>query len=116
MSIKDIIKGKKEWRAHIERVKSLPKDYQIAYEEIQKYLYKVGPTELMNGIDLLVGIVDLFEEGALAGKGVLEVTGRDVAMFCDELIKDSETNADKCQETIDKSFNNAMKKSMNKIK
>lgn len=34
MGIQDIIKGKKEWRAHVERVKSLPKDYQIVYKEI----------------------------------------------------------------------------------
>lgn len=116
MSIKDIIKGKKEWRAHIERVRTLPKDYQIVYEEIQKYLYKVGPTELTEGIDLLVGIVDLFEEGAAVGKKVLEVTGSDVAAFCDDLIKDSKTNADICQETVDKQVNNAMKKAIDKIK
>lgn len=61
MGIKDIIKGKKEWRAHVARVKSLPKDYQIVYKEIQKYLYKVGPAELNEGIDLLSGIVDFFE-------------------------------------------------------
>lgn len=116
MSIKDIIQEKKEWRAHMERVKSLPKDYQIVYGEIQKYLYKVGPDELMNGIELLVGIVDLFEEGVLVGKKVLEVTGHDVAVFCDELIKDSNTNADMYQEIADKSVNNAMKKAIHKIK
>ena len=90
MSIKDIIKAKKEWRAHMARVKMLPKDYQIVYKEIQKYLHKVGPVELKYGIDLLVGVVDLFEEGAILGKSVLQVTGKDVAAFCDDLIKDTE--------------------------
>ena len=94
MSIQDIIQGKKEWREHMSRVKKLPKDYQIVYKEIQKYLYKVGPVELTEGIDLLSGLVDLFEEGAAFGKGVLEITGSDVATFCDDLIKDSETYAD----------------------
>lgn len=88
MGIKDVIEGKKEWRAHVARVKELPKDYQIVYHEIQKYLYKVGPVELSDGIDLLSGIIDLFEEGAARGKAVLEVTGSDVAAFCDGLIKD----------------------------
>ncbi|GAA0069907.1 hypothetical protein UT300003_14300 [Clostridium sardiniense] len=69
MGIQDIIKGKKEWRAHMARVKALPKDYQIVYKEIQKYLFKVGPVELNEGIGLLSGIVDLFEEGAALGKG-----------------------------------------------
>ncbi len=91
---KDIIEGKKEWRAHVARVKTLPKDYQIVYKEIQKYLFKVGPVELSNGIGLLTGIVDFFEEGVAHGKSVLEVTGEDVASFCDDLIKDSKTHLD----------------------
>ncbi len=94
MSIQDIIEAKKEWRAHMARVKALPQEYQVVYKEIQKYLYKVGPIDLFEGIGLLSEMVDLFEEGAALGKGVLEVTGRDVAAFCDELIKDSKTYAD----------------------
>lgn len=94
MGIQEIIEGKKEWRAHVTRVKTLPKDYQIVYKEIQKYLFKVGPVELMEGIWLLSGIVDLFEEGSALGKGVLDVTGSDVATFCDNLIKDSEAYSD----------------------
>ena len=73
------------------RVKALPQDYQIVYKEIQNYLFKVGPVGLTGmlgragseasdqteGTGLLSGIIDLFEEGAALGKGVLEVTGRD---------------------------------------
>ena len=91
MSIQDMIKGKREWRAHMARVKALPETYQFVYKEIQKYLFKVGPVALNEGTGLLSGIVDLFEEGVASGKGVLEVTGRDVAAFCDDLIKDSKT-------------------------
>lgn len=110
MNIKEIIEGKKEWRAHVSRVKGLPKDYQIVYLEIQKYLFKVGPNDLTEGIGLLSGIVDLFEEGALLGKAVLEVTGSDVAKFCDDLIKDSKTYMDSYQDAIDKKINKAIKK------
>lgn len=88
MSLQDIIEGKKEWRAHMARVKALPEDYRIVYKELQKYLFKVGAAELENGIDPLAGIVDLFEESAAAGKSVLEVTGPDVAAFADALITD----------------------------
>ena len=116
MRIQDIIEGKKEWRAHVTRVKGLPKDYQIVYKEIQKYLYNVGPIELTNGIGLLSGIIDLFEEGAAFGKGVLEVTGSDVAAFCDDLIKDSKTYADLYQESVDQKVNKAMKKVTDKTK
>ena len=100
MRIQDIIEGKKEWRAHMARVNSLPNDYQIVYKEIQKYLFKVGPVELTEGTGLLAGIVDLFEEGVARKKGVLEVTGNDVAAFCDELIKDSKTYADIYQTSV----------------
>lgn len=87
MNIKDIIEEKKEWRAHMARVKALPKDYQIVYKEIQKYIFKVGAVESKDSMDLLLGIVDFFEEGAALGKEVLEVTGSDVAAFCDDLMK-----------------------------
>ena len=99
MGIQDIIEGKKQWRAHMARVKALPPDYQIVYKEIQKYLFKVGPVDLPDG-GLLPGIVDFFSEGVAAGKGVLELIGTDVAAFCDDLIKDSRTYADIYQESI----------------
>jgi len=119
VSIQDAIEGKrkwqKKWRAHMARVKALPQDYQIVYKEIQNYLFKVGPVELTEGTDflstdLLSGILDLFEEGASRGKGVLEVTGSDVAAFCDDLIKDSKTFADILQESIDQEVNKATDK------
>lgn len=110
MRIRDIIEGKKEWRAHVARVKALPQDYQIVYKEIQKYLFKVGPVELTNGTELLSGIVDLFEEGAAMGKGVLEVTGRDVAAFCDDLIQDSKTYAEIYLESVAQKSNQAKDK------
>lgn len=116
MSIKDIIEGKKEWRAHMARVKALPKDYQVVYKEIQKYLFKVGPVELTEGTVLLSGIIDLFEEGVATEKGVLEVTGSNVAAFCDDLIKDSETYADIYQEFANQEVNKAMKKVTDKRK
>ncbi|MCX4580122.1 DUF1048 domain-containing protein [Streptomyces sp. NBC_01571] len=99
MSVQDIIEGKKQWRAHLARVKALPPDYQIVYKEMQKYLFKVGPVSLADG-PLLSGIVDFFEEGVAAGKGVLALIGTDVAAFCDDLIKDSPTYADAYQESI----------------
>ncbi|PZG18148.1 DUF1048 domain-containing protein [Nonomuraea aridisoli] len=99
MGIQDIIEGKRQWRAHMARVKALPPDYQIVYKEIQKYFFKVGPIDLLDG-SLLSGILDFFEEGVAAGKGVLELIGEDVAAFCDDLIKDSPTYAEIYQESI----------------
>ncbi len=88
MAIRDIIEGKRRWRAHLARVRALPPDYQIAYKEIQRYLFKAGPAGLA-GEGLLAGIVDFLAEGAATGRGVLELTGNDVAGFCDGLIRAS---------------------------
>ncbi|MEU7004140.1 DUF1048 domain-containing protein [Nonomuraea sp. NPDC046570] len=99
MGIQDIIEGKKQWRAHMARVKALPPDYQIVYKEIQRYIFKVGPIDLLDG-PLLSGILEFFEEGVAADRGVLELIGNDVAAFCDDLIKDSRTYADIYQESI----------------
>ncbi len=99
MGIRDIIEGKKQWRAHVARVKALPPDYQIVYKEMQRYFFKIGPVDLLDG-SLLSGITDFFEEGVAAGKGVLELIGNDVAAFCDDLIKDSPTYADIYQESL----------------
>ena len=96
MGIQDIIEGKKQWRAHLARVKALPRDYQIVYKEIQKYFFKVGPADG----SLLSGLLDFFEEGVAAGTGVLELIGTDVAAFCDDLTKDSRSYADIYQESI----------------
>jgi len=99
MGIQDIIEGKKQWRAHLARVRTLPPDYQIVYKEIQRYLFKIGPVGLDDGT-LLTGIIDFFEEGVAAGRGVLELIGNDVAAFCDDLLKDSPTYADIYQQSI----------------
>ena len=98
MGIQDIIEGKRQFRAHMARVKALPPDYQIVYKEIQRYLFKVGPIDVADG-RLLSGIVDFFEEGVADDKGVLELIGNDVAAFCDDLVKDSRTCADIIQES-----------------
>ncbi|MFE0022802.1 DUF1048 domain-containing protein [Amycolatopsis sp. NPDC059021] len=101
MGIRDIVEGKREWRAHLARVKALPPDYQIVYKEMQKYLFKIGPVDLFEG-NLLSRIVEFFEEGAAAGRGVIELIGADVAAFCDDLVKDSRTYAEIHQDAVGK--------------
>ncbi|MFF3013481.1 DUF1048 domain-containing protein [Streptomyces sp. NPDC057939] len=99
MSIRDIIDGKKQWRAYTARVKALPPDYRIVHKEMLRYLFKVGPIDLTDG-PLLPGIVDFFEEGVAAGKGVVQLIGTDVAAFCDGMIQDSPTYADMHQASL----------------
>jgi DNA-binding ferritin-like protein (Dps family) len=111
MNIQNIIRDKKEWRVHVARVKELPSDYQIVYKEVQNYIFKVGPIKFSDEIKLLSGIVDLFEEGVANGKNVLEITGKDVAGFCDELIDDTKTWATDWNEKISRDIKKKLNKS-----
>ena len=76
MSIQDIIEGKKQWRAHLARVKALPPDYQIVYREMRRYLFKIG------SVDQLSGIVDFFEEGAASGNSPAAIRSVQSAYIC----------------------------------
>lgn len=99
MTIHDIVEGKKQWRAHMARVRALPRDYQVVYREIQKYFFKVGPVGLADG-PLLPDLVEFFEQGVADHKGVLDLIGTDVAAFCDDLLRGSRTYADIYHESL----------------
>lgn len=86
MGLKKIIEEKRLWKQHVKRVKALPNDYQIVYKQITTYLYNVGVEELNTSFQLFIEIVDLFEDGVACGKNAIEITGKDVASFCDNLI------------------------------
>lgn len=90
MTVDEIISGKREWRAHKARVAALPRDYQVVYRETERYLFKTAGIKPAVMTSLLSEVVVLFEEGANAGKGVLEVTGKEVAAFCDGLVEESD--------------------------
>ncbi|UGB30390.1 DUF1048 domain-containing protein [Metabacillus sp. B2-18] len=90
------LEDKREWRAMEARAKALPSEYHHAYKAIQKYMWTTGgPTDWKECSCIFNGIIDLFEEGAAEGKKVTDLTGEDVASFCDELVKDTKTWSDK---------------------
>ena len=108
MKFREMLQQRKQWRAHMRRVKQLPPDYQIVYHEMQKYIFLVGTVAYEGTMDVLSGIVDLLAEGAAAGKDVLDVTGRDVAALCDELVAGMRTYADISQDETDHAVLKAM--------
>ncbi|MBP1947110.1 DUF1048 domain-containing protein [Virgibacillus litoralis] len=92
---------KREWREMEARAKTLPSEYFNAYKAIQKYMWTTGGlTDWKESSQIFGGILDLFEEGAADGKKVTELTGEDVAAFCDELVKDTKTWKDKYRENL----------------
>lgn len=110
MSIKSIINQKREWNAFKRSVKLLPDDYQFVYKEMQKYIFKTATLNEEQAIELFTEIVKLFEQASYDGKHVLEVTGRDVAGFCDSLTVDYGSYMDAVQVEIEESIKKALKK------
>jgi DNA-binding ferritin-like protein (Dps family) len=77
---------KQEWFTQQAQVKQLPEDYQIVFEEVQKYLWQFAGGD---GMDMVAGIYDLidfFEEGAANKVPVLELVGEDVAAFAENAL------------------------------
>ena len=58
-----------------------------------------------SGYDMVAlqeGLLELFETGAAEGKTALEVTGDDVASFCDELLRNATTYTEKRRDKLNR--------------
>lgn len=92
---------KREWKAMEARAKALPSEYLNAYSAIKKYIWTSGgPSDWKEISRIFGGLLDLFEEGAAEGKKVIDLTGEDVAAFCDELVKDTKSWKDKYRKKL----------------
>ncbi|MFL0195007.1 DUF1048 domain-containing protein [Clostridium sp. WILCCON 0269] len=91
---------KKEYKQQMARVKALPEDYQFVFEKIQKYMWNFAAGEGYDMLKIQYELIDLFEAGAVEGKKVLEITGEDVAAFCDELLRNAKTYTENWREKL----------------
>ena len=90
-ALKKMRDDKREWRAHVTRTKKLPPSYRMVMEEIEKFMWNFAWDDTM--VATFDDILDLLEEGAAAGRPVLEVTGDDVAAYCDARLAGAEPYA-----------------------
>lgn len=86
-NFKHIAREKREYKQKEERVEALPEDYRYVYRQIQQYMWGHSRGSGMYMLPIFADLLDLFETGAAEGKRVLDVTGEDVAAFCDELLQ-----------------------------
>lgn len=93
--------GKREWKVMEKRAKLLPHDYKVAYEEIKQYIWKSSG---VSTIDVFKVLLDMFEEGAANNKKILEITGNDVAAFCDELVRGEQSYSEDCRKKLNKNI------------
>lgn len=88
---KKLVGDKKEYREMMARAKALPEDYRYVYDKIQKYMWSFAAGDGCDMLKIQYELIELFEAGAADGKHVLDITGTDVAAFCDELLQNAKT-------------------------
>jgi len=93
---------KRAYKQQMARVKALPEDYQYVFKKIQSHMWKFAAGGGYDMMHLHYDLIDLFEQGAAAGKPVLDVTGDDVAAFVDELLRSVATYTENWRESLNK--------------
>jgi DNA-binding ferritin-like protein (Dps family) len=97
-----LVGDKKEWRRMEARAGALPRDYRIVYGEIKHYLWRFTSGDGTDIVAVLSDVLGLFETSAAEGKDVLDVTGEDVAGFCDERLRGTTPFADRWRTSLNR--------------
>jgi DNA-binding ferritin-like protein (Dps family) len=106
--IKRVAREKREFRQQQKRANALPQDYAYVYHQIQHYMWSHSGGDGMDTLPILADLLDLFETGAAEGKPVLDVTGEDVAAFCDELLRNAKTWTGNQREALNRDIMNKL--------
>jgi DNA-binding ferritin-like protein (Dps family) len=107
--LKKILGDKKEWRGMEARAAALPSDYRIVYDEIKQYMWRFTAGDGMDIVAILNDLLGLFETGAADGKRALEVTGPDVAAFCDELLRNAKTYTENWRDALNRNVSKRLR-------
>ncbi|MDR2672066.1 MAG: DUF1048 domain-containing protein [Coriobacteriales bacterium] len=107
-NIKKIAAEKREYKRSMARVEALPEDYRYVFKKIQNHMWKFASGSGMDMITIQSDLIELFEEGAADGKRVLEVTGEDVAAFCDELLRNARTYTEDWRAALNRDIKNKL--------
>lgn len=102
LNIKKMIESKREYKQKMARVEALPKDYQYVFKKIQGHMWMFAAGSGYDTMKLHYDLIELFEAGAAEGKHVLEITGEDVAGFCDELLRSVSTYTENWREALNR--------------
>lgn len=101
-NIKKMMQSKREYKEQMARVEALPKEYQYVFKKIQERMWMFAAGAGYDMMKIHDDLVELFEAGAADGKGVLEITGEDVAAFCDELLRSARTYTEDQREAFNR--------------
>lgn len=109
LNIKKMIESKREYRQAMARVKALPEEYQFVFKKIQDHMWMFASGAGYDMMNIHYGLIELFEEGASQGKRVLEITGDDVATFCEELLRSASTYTEDWRIKLNREIHNKIK-------
>jgi DNA-binding ferritin-like protein (Dps family) len=101
-NLKKMFAVKREYRRKMARVKALPEDYQYVFKKIQSHLWMFAAGAGYDMLKVQYDLIELFESGAANGKPVLEITGEDVAAFCEELLRSAHTYTENWREALNR--------------
>jgi DNA-binding ferritin-like protein (Dps family) len=110
LNIKKMIESKREYRKQMARVKALPGDYRYVFRKIQHHMWMFAAGSGYDMMKIHYDLIELFEAGAAEGKRVLEITGGDVASFCDELMRSARTYTGDWRETLNRDIQKKFRK------
>lgn len=111
--IKKLVEDKKEYKEQMARVAALPKDYRFVFEKIQGYMWSFASGDGSDMLKAQYELIELFEAGAADGKYVLDLTGEDVAGFCDEFMRDTKKWTDNFRKKLNNDLHNKLSKEGN---
>jgi DNA-binding ferritin-like protein (Dps family) len=92
--LKQYNEGKFDRKAFTARIKGLPKEYQKAYADVQNHMWSFGGQKNINGTDImnvLIDVLQLFEDGAAENREVLDVMGVNARVFAENLLREIDT-------------------------
>lgn len=105
-NIKKMFESKREYKLQMARVAALPEDYQYVFKKIQSHMWMFAAGAGYDMMKIHSDLIELFETGAANGRRVLEITGEDVAAFCDELLKSARTYTEDWREKLNRDIMN----------
>lgn len=104
--IQKMIGDKKEYKEQMARIEAMPEDYRFVFEKVQGYMWSFAGGDGSDMLKTQQELIELFETSAAEGKHVLEVTGEDVAGFCDEFIRDTKKWTDNYRDKLNRNLLN----------
>jgi DNA-binding ferritin-like protein (Dps family) len=109
-NFRHMAREKRKFRQMQKRAKALPAEYTYVFNKIQRYMWMHSGGSGMDMLPIFTDLLDLFETGAAEGKRVLQVTGEDVAAFCDELLRSARTYTQDWREDLNRDIMRKLRK------